>query len=395
MTKKTKSNIRDSKKPIRVALVVPHIFINRELLPKVIFSPGHLALSLASGLKDFDIDVTLFTPGSANTDVKNITADMSYFEKELEGRGYGYMELLKKHPATFVGLARQVQAELISKAYKMANDGDFDVVHVYTNEEDLAMQFANFCAKPVVFTHHDPFNFLIKYKSVMPKYKHLNWISISISQRKGMPEDTNWVANIHHGINPADYSPNFGKTENYFAFVGRIIEPKGVHLAIEAVKLYNQKYPHQKTKLKIAGKHYSDASKDQYWSEIIEPSLGEEIEYVGFLQGKELNDFLAKSIALIVPSTFSEPFGMVSLEALASGTPVIGLTTGATSEIIEDGKTGFIVLVFNEKLIVVGIAGAMEKIYEIDRKVCREVIEEKFSLEKMIGKHADLYKIML
>lgn len=398
MTKGTQNKTRrspgDSEGAVRVALVVPHIFINRELLPRVIFSPGQLALDLAAGLGDFGVDVTFFTPGSADTKIKNVTADMSYFDKELEGRGYGYMELLKKHPATFVALARQVQAELISKAYQMANDEHFDIVHIYANEEDIAMQFANLCEKPVMFNLHDPFNFLIKYKSVMPKYRHLNWISISQSQRAGMPEDTNWVANIYHGLDPANFDANFDATDDYFAYVGRIIEPKGVHLAIEAVRIYNRRHPDKKMKLKIAGKHYSDSSKDQYWEKYVKPELDETIEYVGFIQGKPLNDFLKNARALIVPSTFSEPFGMVTLEAFASGTPVVGLSVGATAEIVEDGKTGFIIRETEEDPRILAIADALEKIETIDGRDCRATVEENFTLEKMIQNYAELYQEM-
>lgn len=379
---------------MRVALVVPHIFINRELLPQVIFSPGRLVLGLAEGLRDSRVEVTLFTPGAAETSVPNITADMSYFEAELEARGYGYMELLKKHPATFVALARQVQAELIAKAYQMANAGDFDVVHIYTNEEDIGLQFARFCLRPVLFTHHDPFNFLIKYKSVMPKYKHLNWISVSESQREGMPPDTNWVANVYHGLDVADYEANFGTADNYFAYAGRIIEPKGVHLAVEAVKLYNRRQVGKKVQLKIAGKHYSDSSKDRYWQEVIKPNLGEEVEYAGFLQGEALGDFLGRAKALVVPSTFAEPFGMVTLEALAAGTPVVGLGMGATREIVEDGKTGFVVLAEEEEARILGMAEALGKVGDVDRRDCRKAVEKNFSLEKMVGEHAELYRSM-
>ena len=394
MQNKTRRSSDGSKKSVRVALVVPHIFINRELLPRVIFSPGQLALGLAANLSDFGVDVTFCTPGPADTKVRHITADMSYFEKELEARGYGYMELLKKHPATFVALTRQVQAELISEVYKKANDGHFDIVHIYVNEEDIAMQFANLCRKPVLFTHHDPFNFLIKYKSVMPKYKHLNWISISRSQRAGMPEDTNWVGNIYHGLDPDNFDSNFGATGDYFAYVGRIIEPKGVHLAIEAVRLHNQRHPDKKMKLKIAGKHYSDSSKDQYWEKCVKPELDEIIEYAGFIRGKPLNDFLKNARGLIVPSTFAEPFGMVSLEAFASGTPVVGLSVGATAEIVEDGVTGFIVRETEEESRISAIAAALEKIETIDRRACRAVVEKKFTLEKMAQNHAELYEKM-
>src|SRR6185437_16908609 len=157
-------------RPLRIGIVVPHIFMHREIIPHVIFSPAKLALSLSKGLDALGASVTLFTPGPVDTKVRNITADLSYFEHELALRGDSYTELLKKHPFTFITLARQVQAELIAKAFAMANDGKLDLVHIYTNEEDLALPFAQLCSKPVVFTHHDPFNFMVKYKNVFPKY---------------------------------------------------------------------------------------------------------------------------------------------------------------------------------------------------------------------------------
>ena len=82
---------------MRVGLVVPHIFMHRDILPQVIFSPGQLALGLAEGLDKLGADVTLFSPGPANTKVRNITADLSLFEKELAGRGDTYIDLLKKN----------------------------------------------------------------------------------------------------------------------------------------------------------------------------------------------------------------------------------------------------------------------------------------------------------
>ncbi|MEO5950220.1 MAG: hypothetical protein ABIQ04_02120, partial [Candidatus Saccharimonadales bacterium] len=145
-----------TKQKIRVGLVVPHIFIHRDILPEVIFSPGKLALNLANTLSEYDIEVTLFTPGKADTHVRNVTADLRPFEQELSGRGDTYIELLKKHPFTFISLARQVQSEIIALAYDMANRDELDIVHIYTNEEDIALPFAKLCHKPVVFTHHDP-----------------------------------------------------------------------------------------------------------------------------------------------------------------------------------------------------------------------------------------------
>lgn len=379
-----------TKPKIRVGLVVPHIFIHRDILPRVIFSPGQLALELAEQLAASDVDVTLFTPGPAETDVRNITADLSYFETELAGRGDTYMDLLKKHPFTFISLARQVQAELIAHAYAMAQRGELDVIHIYTNEEDIALPFAQLVDTPIVFTHHDPFNFLIRYKSVFPKYSHLPWISLSYAQRTGMPEDTNWVANIYHGLQADRLQPVSTPTNDYVAYLGRIIEPKGVHYAIDAVKRYNE---HAKVplKLKIAGKHYAGHSKDTYWQNEILPQLDEHIEYVGHIKSDEAKQqFLGNAKALLVPSIFAEPFGMVTIESLACNTPVIGLDVGATSEIIEDGKTGFIIDGQSQD-ISGDMAQALSRLDTLKRAECRRAFEKRFTLDRMAQEHSELY----
>lgn len=386
---------------MRIGIVVPHIFMHRDILPGVIFSPAPLALGLAKGLQARGADVTLFSPGPVATTAKNITADLSYFEQELAGRGDTYLELLKKHPFTFVTLARQVQSELIARAFAMANGGELDVVHIYTNEEDIALPFAALCRKPVVFTHHDPFNFLVKYKNVFPKYAGLNWISVSRAQRSGMPEGTNWVANIYHGIEPDLFTPSDTHPGDYVAYLGRIIESKGVHLAIQAVKTYNQ-MTGQRLKLKIAGKHYSGHRKDIYWQERVYPLIdGDEIEYVGFIKTTpEKQALLGGAAALLVPSTFEEPFGMVMIEALACATPVIGLDSGAISEVIAHGKTGFVIPKTqlpgtgkpDETAIADGFADALKQLANIDRDACRQDFEARFTLMRMCDEHLSLYE---
>jgi glycosyltransferase involved in cell wall biosynthesis len=381
------------KSNIRVALVVPHIFLHRDILPNVIFSPGTLALELAKGLNNCNIDVTLFTPGPVDTSIPNITADMSYFETELAGRCDTYIDLLKKHQFIFVSLARQVQSELIAKAYAAANNNEYDLVHIYTNEEDIALPFAKLCKKPVVFTHHDPFNFLIRYKSIFPKYPQLNWLSLSLAQRSGMPANTNWVGNIYHGLNPDDFKAYADEGErDYIAYLGRIIEPKGLHLAIDAVNKYNETALKPIT-LKIAGKHYSDSGKDTYWQQQILPRLNENIKYIGFI--KEIydkNTFLGDAKALIIPSTFNEPFGMVMIESLASGTPVIGLNSGAIPEVINK-NTGILVQQDASDIITVErLSHAIQQIDSISRQSCRNEFEARFTLERMCQDHAEVYR---
>ena len=120
-------------------------------------------------------------------------------------------------------------------------------------------------------------------------------------------------------------------------YLGRVIEAKGVHHAIAAVKEHNQRTG-EKVGLKIAGKHY--AGHDDYFENMIEPELGNGIEYVGHLKTKsEVQDLLGNARGVLMPSVFSEPFGIVATEALACGTPVIGLESGALPEIIETGQT--------------------------------------------------------
>jgi glycosyltransferase involved in cell wall biosynthesis len=384
------------KNNLRVALVVPHIFLHRDILSHVIFSPGTLALDLARELTLQNVDITLFSPGPIDTLLPTVHSDMSYFESELEGRGDTYIDLLKKHPFTFVSLSRQVQAELIAKAYAAANNDEYDIVHIYTNEEDIALPFAKLCRKPVVFTHHDPFNFMVKYKNVFPKYPELSWLSISLAQREGMPAHTNWVGNVYHGLDPKNFT-SFVATSNshYIAYLGRIIEPKGVHLAIDAVNLYNETADVPLT-LKIAGKHYADAEKDTYWQEKIVPKLGKNIEYVGFIKDiKEKNEFLGKARALVIPSTFNEPFGMVMIEALASGTPIIGLNSGAIPEVITD-KTGILIEKSESETDTINLlACAFDEIGGIDRQACRDDFEARFTLKKMCEGHILVYKKLI
>lgn len=394
---------KNPRSKLRVGLVVPHIFMHRAILPGVIFSPGHLALGLAAGLQKLGAKVTLFSPGPIDTHAANHTADLSYFETELAGRGDSYLELLKKHPFTFITLARQAQSELIAEAYAAANRGELDVVHIYTNEEDIALPFAQFCRTPVVFTHHDPFNFLVKYKNIFPKYKRLNWLSMSNAQREGMPEDTNWLATIYHGLDAAAWQPNYQPEGNYIAYLGRVIEPKGVHLAIAAVKHYNQQAK-RPLKLKIAGKHYTDHKKDAYWREKILPELSDTVEYVGFLRTvAEKQSFLGSAQALMMPSTFNEPFGLSMIEALACGTPIIGLSSGAIPEVVRPHHTGLVVPVAyhmdqksnwlrDDDATAKQLAGALAHIGTISRHACRRDFEARFTLERMCREHLRVYQ---
>jgi glycosyltransferase involved in cell wall biosynthesis len=388
---------------MKIGLVVPHIFMQADILPHVIFSPGSLALQLADNLQQLGNDVTLYTPGKVDTIVTNKTADLAYLESELVARQTDYIGLLKSHPLTFITLARQAQSELIAMAFADANAGLIDVVHIYTNEEDIALPFAALCTKPVVFTHHDPFNLTANYKNVFPKFRHLNWLSVSPSQRQTMPDDTNWVSNIYHGLDVSRFQPLADPAGDYLAYLGRIISPKGVHLAIHAVKLYNRTAK-RKLKLKIAGKHYAEGTKDNYWNKFILPELNDEVDYVGFIKGDAAKQaFLGNAAGLVIPSTFEEPFGMVMIEALACGTPLLGLDSGAIPEVITT-DTGVVVRKemvnlpghkrarVNEEKTIQNLAAAIPELLTKKRRLCRLAFEKNFTLAQMATSHLNVYQ---
>jgi glycosyltransferase involved in cell wall biosynthesis len=331
----------------------------------VIFSPGELARDLARGLAAReDIDLTLFTAGEVDCGVKCVAADWSGLEAELAGRGYGLTTLMAKHPALFVAMARQLQAEIIAAAYAAANRGEFDLVHIYTNEEDLGLQFAELCSKPVLFTHHDPYNFLVKYKSVFERYKQHNFISMSIAQQATAPKGMNFIANIYHGLDEGEYQPSFNRGE-YLLYSGRIVAEKGVELAVAAARRAG-------LPLKIMGKYY----KDDYFTKQIEPNLGDGIEYVGFLQGEAKEAMMRGAVATIMPSRFSEPFGMVAIESLALGTPVIASRNGALPEIIkaENGRLIEVATVAGAEdgRTVAELAEAMQEFWQMDEGATKQ-----------------------
>lgn len=350
----------------------------------VIFAPGSLAITLCKELKELGNEITFFSPGYEVEGVNNINADLSFFESELKSRGYSYIELLKKHPLTFISLSRQVQSDLIVKAIKYANE-NLNVLHFFSLEEEISLPISDFSKVPVCFTHHEPFNYLTKYRSQFERYPNLNYISISLSQQKTVSKNITFVGNVYNGIPENTLKTISNPTLDYFAYMGRIIEPKGVHLAIKAcIKA--------KKKLKIAGKYY-----DKYFDEIIKPLIEnnkEFVEYIGFLKtDKEKNEFYGNAIATLVPSTWDEPFGMVAIESLASGTPVIALKSGALEEIVKDSNTGFLVekgLTENETID--GLVKAIENITSIDRSKCRTDFLDRFTSKKMATEYMNIYR---
>ncbi|GAB4162279.1 MAG: glycosyltransferase family 4 protein [Candidatus Dojkabacteria bacterium] len=369
---------------MKIGLLIPHIYAQESVASKTIFAPITLLKSLCRGLISAGHQVTLFSPGPLEIDCKQYHADLKLVEEVASEEGCTLMELVNRSPMAFVSLARQVCAEISAKAFEIANAGELDLLHIFMAEDEIPLYFSNLVKIPVLFTHHDPYNFYRKYRARFPNLKNLNYVSISKFQQSSAPKGLNFVANVYNGVELESFPFNL-KPDDYFAYVGRIVRNKGVHLAIEAAKKSKQK-------LILAGKHYSNlGEKESYWNKYILPQIDEkQIHYVGFLEyPNETSLFMRKAKALLFPIEWEEPFGMVAIEAMASGTPVIAFDKGPMREIIKDGVTGFIVKDAKQ------MAKAMLRVNELDRVACREHVAANFSAERMVQGYVMVYKKLL
>jgi glycosyltransferase involved in cell wall biosynthesis len=204
-------------------------------------------------------------------------------------------------------------------------------------------------------------------------------VSISQSQREPLPW-ANWQATVYHGL-PEDllrFQPNPGK---YLAFLGRISPEKRVDRAIEIAKRVRMP-------LKIAAK--VDWVDKEYFKEVVKPLLRDSlVEFVGEIGDEEKEDFLGNAYTLLFPIDWPEPFGLVMIEAIACGTPVIAYDSGSVPEVVEQGRTGFIVTDLDDAV------RAVERVSGLSRKRCREVFEERFTAARMATDYLKVYERMI
>jgi len=213
---------------------------------------------------------------------------------------------------------------------------------------------------------------------LQPLYKRFGGmpvVSISDAQREPLP-NANWQATVYHGLPQGQFSV-YKQEGKYLAFLGRISPEKGVDRAIEIATLAG-------VPLKIAAK--VDRSDQEYFDSKIRPLLNNPlVEFIGEIGYPEKNHFLGNAVALLFPIDWREPFGLVMIEAMACGTPVIAYPHGSVPEVIEEGRTGFLV---NN---VQAAAKAVEQVTKISREECRQRFEERFSATKMAKNYLTVY----
>jgi glycosyltransferase involved in cell wall biosynthesis len=209
-------------------------------------------------------------------------------------------------------------------------------------------------------------------------YPDVPLVSISNSQRRPIPR-ANWLATVHHGL-PRALHTFREKPGEYLAFLGRISPEKRLDRAIEIARRSG-------VPLKIAAKIYPEER--AYYTEVILPLLREAggfVDFVGEIGDSAKDEFLGGAIALLFPIAWEEPFGLVMIEAMACGTPVIAWQCGSIPEVVADGSTGFIVDQIDAAV------QAVQRIKDIDRRTCRRVFEERFDATRMAEEYVEVYR---
>jgi glycosyltransferase involved in cell wall biosynthesis len=251
---------------------------------------------------------------------------------------------------------------------------DFDIVHFHLAE----MHFPVLRRLPDII-HVTTLHGRLDLEELQPLYdefREMPVVSISDAQRRPLPQ-AGWAATVHHGL-PLDllaFDPGPGK---YLAFLGRISPEKRVDRAIAIATACG-------IPLKIAAK--IDAADHDYFQQEIRPMLDNPlVEFIGEIGEGEKSAFLGQAIALLFPVDWPEPFGLVMIEAMACGVPVVAFPCGAVPEVIDHGVTGFIVNTVDEAVEAVRV------IHRIDRSACRATFERRFSVRRMAWRYVQIYR---
>ncbi|MBD2102778.1 glycosyltransferase family 4 protein [Leptolyngbya sp. FACHB-261] len=260
----------------------------------------------------------------------------------------------------------------LSRVYEQASE--FDIIHSHMGCAALA--YANLVKTPSVHTLHGIFT--PDNEKMYVHARQQPYVSISEAQREPRL-NLNCVGTVYNGIDTSTYKFQ-EKPEDppYLAFLGRISPEKGTHLAIEIAKRSGWH-------LKMAGK--VDVVDVEYFEQEIKPHIdGKQIEYLGEANHEQKSDLMGAAVATLFPITWREPFGLVMIESMVTGTPVIAMNLGSTAEVVVHGKTGFLCNSLEEAI------AAIDRVPELDRRACREHVLAKFSVQRMTDGYEAIYQ---
>jgi glycosyltransferase involved in cell wall biosynthesis len=339
---------------MRIAQVAP---LFESVPPRYYGGTERVVSFLTEALVELGHDVTLFASGDSLT-LARLVATWPHALR-LDGRSEQHL------------LPHILELEHVFKRRR-----EFDVVHFHTDP----LHYPLVRRQPLnhVTTLHGRMD-LPELLPLMREFREMPLVSVSDAQRMPLPW-AHYLATVHHGL-PRQLYQLQPKAEGYFAFLGRISPEKRVDRAIEvATRL--------KVPLRIAAK--VDPADKAYFREKIEPLLNHPlVEFIGEIGEREKQDFLGKAKALLFPIDWPEPFGLVMIEAMACGTPVVAWRNGSVPEVIEPGLTGFVVDSLEEAIEAAGDAGSL------DRRLCRQRFEQRFTAERMARDYVAVYERVL
>jgi len=336
---------------MRVAQVAP---LYESVPPKLYGGTERVVANLSDALVDLGHEVTLFSSADAQTRARLVPVRD---------------QAIRLDPAP---LKSDMAAHMTMLSEVRRQRSRFDVIHFHVDM--LHFPFFEEMATKTLTTIHGRLD-LKDLPEVYRRWSRFPLVSISNSQRIDLPF-AHWVGTVHHGI-PEDMFEFNRSPRGYLAFLGRISPEKGPDRAIAIAKRLGMP-------LKIAAK--VDAADARYFTEQIEPLLDHPlIEFIGEIGDGQKSQFLGGAEALIFPIRWPEPFGLVMIEAMACGTPVVGYDCGSAPEVVEPGVTGF--LVNDEEEAVAAVPRARL----LDRREIRRRFERRFSAHVMARGYLDLY----
>lgn len=335
-----------------------------------------------------EMEFTAFSSGASNIPIKIICVDdlPSSADPEIIGNG--------KHII--------FELALISKAFSMQSE--FDLYHINIGDGDIVMPFLPFVKRPILITLHHIYDadYTRKYFSFFKKQKNVFFVSASNAQRKILP-DLNYAATIHHGIDLEEYTfhPAGGLG---MIWAGRAIPAKGPDIVIDVADRTKQ----EAMLFGIIKEDSTHWVNEQLLNKILPLNKDSKVRLEFDHERLSLIPYFQKSRLFIFPVQVEESFGLVLIESMACGTPVVAFARGSIPEIIEDGVNGYLVNPSNNDIRgdwiikqpgIAGLCEAVDKIfsmskkqYEEMRKACRNRVEKKFSVQRMIADYEDLYK---
>jgi glycosyltransferase involved in cell wall biosynthesis len=346
--------LQRSRRCMRIAQVAP---LYEAVPPKLYGGTERVVSALTEELVRRGHDVTLFASGDSVTSARLVAVAERALRLDAASRELVAAETIRQLDLVF------------------ANAGDFDLIHCHVDY--LAYPFSGLVATPTLHTVHGRLD-LPYLGPVYRQFRHVPLVSISAAQRKPLEGiGVTWVGTVHHGLPRGRFafSPEPGE---YLAFLGRLAAEKQPDVAIEVARRAG-------LPLRIAAK--IDAADREYFERVVAPLLDDPLfEFIGEIGDADKAAFLGGARALLFPIDWPEPFGLVMIEAMGCGTPVIARPCGSVPEVVRPGISGFIADSVPE------LVDAVKRVDTLDRARCRRDFEERFSVARMVDGYEALYR---